>query len=154
MDHPTYNRIIASVQQPIAHFLETGFWNPHSLEGFEECDISEQQVRSSCRALAKALKRPFIICQPNFKYGERDAKGVWRPLDNPFWRGGFLSVPKLKRHAPIVAPFLLAANGEEVSDHSGETLWEFQVTDHQLWVALYDHILNDPDCRKARRLTS
>lgn len=154
MNHPLYNRLIASVQKPIDHFLETGFWNPYVVEGSQVCDISDSQVRSSCRELAKALKRPFIICQPTFKYDELGANGVWVPLDKPVWRGGWLTVPKLKRHTPIVASFILASNEKEVRDRSGTTLWEFAVTDHQLWTTLYDHILNDPDCRKARRLTS
>lgn len=164
----SYQRTMASVQLPIFHFLETGFWDPHSVPGWQEFDISEQQVRRACRQVATELKRPFIRCGTNVEYFHyvpdttkpRDGWGNYPhkrvEFDKPRFSNGFIEVPKRKYLVGHIAPLTLAASkdGHIVLDRSGATLWSFYVRDQKLWDDYYQFVLNDPDCRKARKLTS
>ncbi len=143
----TYDEIMAGVSLPLLHFLETGFWNPRA--GNYQGHIGLDQVRSACREMARSMKRPFIQAYSFHGYEEPG-----NPNSGLAWRYGILEVPKLKRHTPIVQQFILVADSAVVYDRSSATLWGFQVTDHRLWEQLYQYILNDPECRKARRLTS
>jgi hypothetical protein len=167
------SRALESVQAPINHFIETGFWNPHAHnpDGYEPGDVGDTQVRKICRAVAQELKRPFIICHPTFSYGrsvpDENRKGFykWEPLDKPEFAGGYVSVPKQKRLTPLVATLILASSADmslhqraapksPLASYGRETLWEFRIADKTMWDEYYGYVLNDPDCRKARRLTS
>lgn len=166
----SYQRTIASVQVPILHFLETGFWNPYALPSYEEHDISEQQVRRKCRQIARELKRPFIQCYASLSWHDAVPTGEvsqWgNPViehvkrDTPKFSMGYVEMPKQKRLAPLMAALsLLPKAGEKGNDSIGwqaeaATLWQFRISDEKAWTKIYDFLLNDPDCRKARGLTS
>lgn len=146
-------RTVASVQAPLQHFIETGFWNPHALDGWQEGDISDQVVRGSCRIMSKELKRPFIRAHPVISYNEY-VDGKWERRDRPVFNHGLVEVPKRKYLVPLIAPLTLASSkdGSSIRDRSGSTLWEFYIYDPELWDQYYEYLLNDPDCRKARKL--
>jgi hypothetical protein len=165
----SYQRTIASVDLPLRHFIETGFWNPRVVEGWNESDIGDSLVRSACRKVAKELKRPFIQCYSSFvsyesyDTGETSQNGYAvynrRPLPEPRFEAGYVEMPKRKHLAPLVAPLLLAAGGkvtlrDAVWDRTSATLWAFLIRDREFWDSYYDFVLNDPECRRARRLTS
>lgn len=148
-------RTIASVQLPMEHFFKTGFWDPFSSGTFELCDISEPQVRRACRQMAAELKRPFIACHSQYSTHELQSlpdKNVWVKRDNPIWNYGIIQVPRKAYLNVLVTPLMLAENNAEVRDQSGTTYWSFVVSDRNVWDKFYDYLLNDPDCRKARRL--
>jgi hypothetical protein len=163
------SRALESVQAPINHFIETGFWNPNVLVDHKPGDVTDVQVRKICRAVARELKRPFISCHPTFSYGRHvlDKEGVyqWEPLDKPEFAGGYVSVPKQKRLTPLVATLILASSADKplhqratpkfpLTAYGQKTLWTFRIADKTMWDEYYSYVLNDPDCRKARRLTS
>jgi len=148
-------RTIASVQLPMEHFLKTGFWDPFSSGTFEEFDISEPQVRRACRQMSVELKRPFITCHSQFSTHELQTSptgDLWVKRDTPLWSYGIVQVPKKAYLNVLVAPLMLAENNAQVRDQSGTTFWNFIVSDRDVWDKFYDYLLNDPDCRKARRL--
>lgn len=151
-----FTRTVASVQAPLQHFIETGFWNPHALEGWEEGDITEHVVRGSCRIMSKELKRPFIRAHPSYSWQHQpvDPETNYAPPPLRIFRCGVVEVPKRKYLAPLIAPLTLAATSDSktIRDASGATLWEFYIYDRQLWDQYYQYLLNDPDCRKARKL--
>ena len=170
----SYQRTIASVDLPLKHFVDTGFWNPYVVEGWTDSDIGDTFVRRACREVAKELKRPFIQCfasvstTESYDTGKKNAHGYpiydVRPLPEPRFSSGYIEVPKRKYLIPLVAPLLLAA-GEPtrrwnqnatapVANNSVASLWQFRITSEELWNQYYEFVLNDPDCRKARRLTS
>jgi hypothetical protein len=165
------SRALESVQAPINHFIETGFWNPnvHAPDSYSPGDVGDTQVRKICRAVARELKRPFITCHPTFSYGRHvlDEKGSykWVPSEKPQFAGGYVSVPKQKRLTPLVATLILASSADKplhqrgtpqnpLISYSQKTLWTFRIADKTMWDEYYDYVLNDRDCRKARRLTS
>lgn len=167
----SYQRTIASVDLPLKHFIETGFWNPYVIEGWTENDIGDTFVRRAARHIAKELKRPFIQCHAVIQFRESydtgkktdDGRAIWdvRDLDTPRFRHGYVQMPKQKRLAPLVAPLFLLPERTypQTSQTSGEqqhtkTLWRFKVFNRELWDQYYAFALNDPDCRKARRLTA
>lgn len=162
------NRAIASVHLPIAHFVETGLYDPNAVPGYDRADISEVQVRRVCRQVAKDLKRPFIQCYSYMQTGHHVPDGVnaqgypkskYVELDAPRFASGIFYCRKAKYLAPLVAPLLLL-NDDEIArsgvgwNSSGNSFWQYQIKDHQLWTSFYEHVLNDPDCRKARGLTT
>lgn len=174
MEHiKSYQRTLDSVRLPIEHFIKTGFWDPHALDGWEENDISEQQVRNKCRQVARELKRPFIIAHPVMQFYEHRPTGKtnsyghpsykWTRLEQPRFSHAFVEVPKRKYLYPLVSSLLLLPQGQSRWD-SGDgkaaisldyaSLWQFRINDETLWRQYYDFILNDPECRAARRLTS
>lgn len=165
----SYQRTIASVELPLQHFIETGFWNPYTVEGWTESDIGDTFVRRACRSVARELKRPFIQCYPFFKTTERIQNGSltahgnplydWVTLPTPVFSYGFVEIPKRKRLAPLAAPLLLLPERYHGDGSMGflqhrETLWQARITNEELWNDYYNFVLNDADCRKARRLTS
>jgi hypothetical protein len=161
-----YQRALDSLQVPIKHFMETGFWNENALPRWEAPDISYPQVRRIARQIAKEAGRPFITATETIER-TRWTADTSRPdghggyymkrvkLDEPRWARAYISMPKRKFLLPLVSPLLLAASnegGSPIYDRSGATLWEFTINDHSFWVGYYDFILTDPDCRKARKL--
>lgn len=160
----SYQRTIASVDLPLKHFIETGFWNPYVVPGWKPNDIAEQQVRGACRKVAAELKRPFIRCHPVVAFGDWmqvDGKYKRVQFDQPRFEFGLIEVPKRQYLSPLVAPLLLAAKPATyreatptVTQTSSATLWEFRISDRQLWDDYYQFVLTDPECRKARKLTS
>lgn len=162
----TFNRAIDSVRLPLEHFLETGFWNPYACPGWTRNNVSDVQVRRICRHVATENKRPFIQCYASMT--------LWEYVDdlaNPFPNGGgyykkrveipkpkfsvgIISAPNRQHLAPLVAPLLLTEGSAKVQNHSSTGLWQFYVHDEELWNSYYDFVLNDPACRKARKLTS
>lgn len=161
-----FNRTIDSVRLPLEHFMATGFYDPSTLNGYEPEDIAAFQVRRACRQLAKEQKRPFIRCHVvEVTYRWDHNAGKWMKLAKPEWEFGYVEIPKRQYLAPLVAPLLLAAPDETarhgtllakapVIQVTSKSLWQFHVRDYQLWTKYYDFVLNDPDCRKARRLTA
>lgn len=158
-----FSRAIDSVRVPLEHFIKTGFYDPHSLAGYEPEDIADFQTRRVCRQIAKEMKRPFIRCYgviSNYHFNG----SKWEKYDDPKWESGYLEVPKRKYLMPLITPLLLAApdphrwasrNKENpVWQMPCQSLWQFKIYDRELWEKYYDFVLNDPDCRKARRLTS
>lgn len=167
----SYQRTIASVDLPLKHFIETGFWNPHVIADYNfDSDIGDTFVRRACRAVARELKRPFIQCYPMFTTtehyvtGEKSPNGYdlygTRPLPEPKFQGAWVEMPKYKYLTPLAAPLFMLPEGSFGNhDKAGfqanlTTLWRFRINDRELWDKYYDFALNDPDCRKARRLTS
>jgi hypothetical protein len=163
-----YQRTIASVELPLRHFIETGFWNPDSIEGWTDSDIGDTFVRRACRTVARELKRPFIQCYATFltsesyDTGKRSENGRiiydMRPLPAPRFNYAFVEIPKQKRLAPLAAPLLLLPERYQGNNTAGftqhrTTLWQAHITSEELWNQYYDFVLNDPECRKARRLT-
>lgn len=162
-----FQRAVDSVRIPLEHFIKTGFYDPNSLVGYEPEDIADFQVRRVCRQIAKEGKRPFIRCYAVESLHTFDRTTMrWEKNDKPKFEYGYVEVPKRKYLAPLVAPLLLAApeaqgryyantkDGEHVWQLSSVTLWQFRVYGKDLWDKIYDYMLNDPECRKARRLTS
>jgi len=161
-----FNRAIDSVRLPLERFMATGFYDPFTLNGYEPEDIAAFQVRRACRKLAKEQKRPFIRChvvETTYQWDHNAAK--WVKLAKPGWEFGYVEVPKRKYLAPLVAPLLLAAPDEIVPQGTvlakapviqvaSKSLWIFHIRDYEFWTKYYDFILNNPDCRKARRLTA
>jgi hypothetical protein len=159
----SYQRTIASVQLPLLHFVETGFWNPYALPDWTENDIGDTFVRRATRHVAKELKRPFIQCYAILGNKEYDAvTGKYVPVPEPRFTSAFIEVPRRKYLMPLVAPLLLAAGESEplwqrnmdrpVWQSSCATLWQFRFGNRTLWDEYYAFVLNDPDCRKARKL--
>lgn len=168
-----YQRTIASVDLPLKHFIETGFWNPFAVEGWTESDIGDTFVRRACRTVARELKRPFIQCYAGFSTteqvpsGEKSQNGYTLyktvPLPAPRFSYGFVEIPKQKRLVPLVAPLLLLPNRYDIMGKGLNsaaaytshltTLWQVRIQDQELWNQYYDFVLNDPECRAARRLT-
>lgn len=148
-----FDRVVASVQAPLQHFIETGFWNPYALEGWEEGDIAEHGVRGSCRVMSKELKRPFIRAHPVISSTQWDGE-KWVRHPKPIFTHGLVEVPKRKYLVPLIAPLTLAAtrDSKTIRDASGTTLWEFHIYDREAWDNYYQYLLNDPDCRRARKL--
>lgn len=154
-----FNRIVDSVRLPLQHFLDTGFWDYSTKGELHKGMIGDTQVRSSCRDLAKNLKRPFIVCEKHMSYGEHSPSPSggykWVYYTEPKFREGFIEVPKKKYLHSHVAPLMLAAEKDTVViDRSIQTLWQFHIRDEALWDQYYQYVLNDPDLRKARKLTS
>ena len=150
-----FNRIIDSVRVPIEHFDKTGFWDPHALPDYQSEDISEVQVRRACRSLATEQKRPFIVCHHTLVRRAWDQQTYkWIALEEPIREGGYIEMPKKKYLHGHVSTLLLVDNNKIVQSHHRQTLWMFRIHDNTLWNEYYDFILNDPDCRAARRLTS
>lgn len=170
----SYQRTIASVDLPLKHFVETGFWNPHAVEGWTENDIGDTFVRRAARQIAKELKRPFIqIYACMTIWGRRQVNDPSKPswaqterykLDKPVFSHGYIQVPKRQYLAPIVAPLFLLPDrpvrygdvGKDVLGwgHHTITLWQFRISNEEFWNEYYQFALNDHDCRKARRLTA
>lgn len=157
-----FARVLDSVRLPLQHFLDTGFWNPNALPGYASIGIAETQVRSSCRLAAKEMKRPFIICGTEYRSGSHkegfDTGGkrtlTWVPHPEPVFSRGFIQVPKRKYLVNHIASLTLAGDNRMICDRCTPTLWEFTVHDKALWDEYYAYVLNDPACRKARKLTS
>lgn len=139
-----FNRVIDSVRLPIEHFAKTGFWNPYVLPDRKGEGISGQQVRRACRAVAKEMKRPFIICHQSVQWSYPEPKLV----------GGFIEIPRRKYLHGHVATLLLAGNSKFIRHVQQATLWTFRIYDVTLWNEYYDFVLNDPECRAARKLIS
>lgn len=165
----SFQRTIDSVRLPLEHFIKTGFWDPYILLGYTASDISDVQVRKACRLAAQEVKRPFVQCYAVFQRGEWQNQGSqngykWVDYPEPKWVNGFVEMPKRRYLSPLVAPLLLAAPDEttfysrygkppaQVVRNQSRTLWSFRVFDRALWDEYYAFVLNDPDCRKARRL--
>jgi len=155
MTNATYDRIIASVQEPLDHFVKTGFWKPNTTG------------KKACRELASSMKRPFIQCYDWSITGEwvqtSTAGWEWMNHKTPVWSFGYVEAPIQKRLLPLVAPLMLgsvkqgkhtSATTHKVTDNSLETIWRFHIYDQKIWNRYYDFVLNDPDCRRARKLTS
>lgn len=150
-----FNRVIDSVRLPIEHFAKTGFWNPYVLPNYKDEDISDQQVRRACRAVAKEMKRPFIVCHPVIKRSYRDPETwQWHDYPEPKLAGGYIELPKRKYLHGHVATLLLTGNSEFIRHGGMASLWSIRVNDATLWNEYYDFVLNDPECRAARKLTS
>lgn len=159
-----FSRAVDSVRIPLEHFIKTGFYDPHSLPGHEPEDIADFQVRRVCRQIAKESKRPFIRCYEVVITYRWDYGSGWTKLDKPEWERGFIEMPKRHYLAPLIAPLLLAApeagsrydprTGAGVHQQSLATLWSFSIFNRELWDQYYQFVLTDPECRKARRLTS
>jgi hypothetical protein len=169
MTNATYDRIIASVQEPLDHFVKTGFWKPNTHWKAE--DVGGNQVRKACRELARSMKRPFIQCYDRSSMGEwvqTNAAGQpymskWMDYKTPVWSFGYFEAPIQKRLLPLVAPLMLgsvkqgryrSATAHKVSDNSLETVWRFHIYDQEIWNGYYSFVLDDPDCRRARNFTS
>lgn len=150
-----FNRVVDSVRLPIEHFVKTGFWNPNVLPNYKNEDISDQQVRHACRAVAKAMKRPFIICYPALRWAYRDPDtGLRVEYPEPRVVGGYIEVPRRKYLLGHVATLLLTDNSEFIRHGGMASLWSIRINDVTLWNEYYDFVLNDPECRAARKLTS
>lgn len=150
-----FNRVVDSVRLPIEHFVKTGFWNPNVLPDRKSEDISDQQVRRACRTVAKEMKRPFIVCHPTVQWSYRDPDtGLMVEYPEPRVVGGFIEVPRRKYLHGHVATLLLAGNSKLIRHVQQATLWAFRIYDVTLWNEYYDFVLNDPECRAARKLTS
>lgn len=160
-----FQRAVDSVRVPLEHFIKTGFYDPHVLGGYQPEDIADFQVRRVCRQIAKEAKRPFIRCYDvSSTYTYDNKVHQWVRRDTPQWEFGFIEVPKRKYLSALVAPLLLVATpgsyydairkNAGIYEESSVTLWRFRVSDRELWDKYYEWVLNDPDCRKARRLTS
>lgn len=161
-----FQRAVDSVRVPLEHFIKTGFYDPHVLGGYEPEDIADFQVRRVCRQIAKEGKRPFIRChdvKSNYTWDNTTSRYVQR--DIPEWEFGYVEVPKRKYLSVLVAPLLLTSpaksgyydalrSNSPVYEEQCESLWRLRVRDRELWDKYYDFVLNDPDCRKVRRLTS
>lgn len=165
-----------SVRLPIEHFIATGFYDAMYLREQGPGDMPEFVVRSAVRAVAKELKRPFIRLHEVWSRSTscRNPKtGEWeyKKYDAPEWHGGYFEVPKRKRLAPLVAPFLLVeptdrwtgkvntwqpiAKDEHpaISAHEYTTLWAFSIRDKAMWDQFYHDLMHDPQLRRARGLT-
>lgn len=167
----SYKRTIDSIEQPVRHFVETGFWVEPL---WEEGKISYAQVRRVVRDIAKELKRPFIVCGSAYRTyehrdtGRKDLHGytIYERIeyDTPRFSHGYVEVPKRKYLLSIVAPLLLLPEGSEyipvnklmspVFNVSTSKLWQFRIDSEEFWNEYYNFALNDPDCRRARKLTS
>lgn len=167
----SYQRTIASVDLPLLHFVETGFWNPCVVEGWTESDIGDTMVRRACREVARELKRPFIQCYAVFQTTEhypteeKNQHGhtlyATRALPEPKFSFGYVEIPKRAYLTPMASPLLFLPEGRRYGPDAREgfaipaaTLWRFRIESEELWNKYYEFALNDPDCRKARRLTS
>lgn len=170
----SYQRTIASVELPLKHFIETGFWDPYSCGRYDQdADIGDSIVRRTCRNVARELKRPFIQCFAVVRYavrvgtGEKSQYGhdLYETVDlpEPQFEYGFVMIPKQKRLAPLATPLLLmpdvystrVSGVSYIPAHSmhSATLWRARIYNQDLWNDYYNFVLNDPECRKARKLT-
>lgn len=170
MESKIYARALDSIRLPVEHFLATGFYDEASLPGSNwDADVSLQQVSRIVRKVAQELKRPFIECsarlvsyqyvddtsKPPRSYGGYHQKRI--DLPEPVWSYGTITMPKRKYLMPMLTPLLLAAKEDRTApvwDRTSPTLWHFIVNSKEFWDEYYPFILNDTDCRKARKLTS
>jgi hypothetical protein len=166
MEHiKSYQRTMDSVRLPLQHLIETGFWNPCIVPYGGEASIGDNSLRPAAREIAKELKRPFIRCYAHITDRIWDnASRQYVSLPGPVFGEGYVEVPKRKYLMPLVAPLLLAANEvtyryrhdttKPVYNISCNSLWQFTVCNETFWNEYYEFVLNDPVCRKARKLPS
>lgn len=158
-----YAKAIQCLSGPVDHFIETGFYNLASAGEYGDGWISEPQVRRICREIAKEQKRPFIQASEYYATNGYD-QAARKPykLDKPIWNNAWIEMPKRKYLLPLATPLLLASGdndttykpGDAIMPYRQETIWSWRIVDKSFWDEYYNFILNDPDCRRARKLTS
>lgn len=159
-----FARTLESVRAPIQSFIDTGIFE-EGIMGKDDwdCDISIVQVRRAARKVAAELKRPFIVVEDystyyNRSYGiDSEGRSVYNfeRLDEPRWVNTHISIPKRKYLVDHVTPLILASENREVCfDRSTPGLWVFTIQDYPFWQNYQTFLLNDPDLRRARKLTS
>lgn len=143
---------LASVHGPIMQFVETGIYsNPDYDDQYGDYDhrISNNQVRRVARFVAKELKRPFIEMTP--VYYTRTYHGRKYTVHEPMFRSARVFMPKRKYLMPLVTPLLLAEGSVQVLSSEMATLWNFRITDEDMWKE-YRAAMDRPEMRKARKL--
>jgi hypothetical protein len=146
---------LASVQEPIQHFIDTGLFVEPRYQLIEGVDASVgmTQVRRICRHVAGELRRPFIVISDISTMHER-VNGSWVTLDEPVWSHAHITMPRRKYLVPLMAPLVLGDKTKEIQtnwDTPNTSLWTAVIRDRSIWTEYYDRLLNDPDMRRARR---
>lgn len=164
MEHTSkrFTRVLDSVRVPIQHFIDTGIYDENVIASRDwSLDISQVQVRKACRKVASELKRPFIQMSETMAREARVADPTkphgynWVPLPEPRFARAHVSIPRRKYLVVLATPLILSANrdvGAKVYDRITPSLWNFTIFDQQIWTEYRDFIMNDPDCRAARKL--